>query len=156
MADDDRIAALQRELDVLKRALPVSADERARMDRAAKEWQNEMHQMREQRMAHAAPFTREDIAAFDRACPPSVSRDIAARGGIKPPSADGTTGTVSAVHRNSGLPGTQGWQTSFGPQPGIQHVDRIVAAQDARDRAELIEREAKRVRIEAALKSASE
>ena len=157
MADDERIAALQRELDLLKRALPVTEDQRVAMDRRAKEWQNEMHQMREARMAHAAPFTRADYAAFEAATPRSVCQDIAARGGVRPPSADGTAGTISVVHRSPGVyPNTNGWrsETPFGPQPGINHVDRLVDAQDARDRAELILQEARTAAVRKALSEA--
>jgi hypothetical protein len=157
MADDDRITALQRELDALKRALPVTSDERAAMDRAAKEWANEMHQLAEARMAHAAPFTREDIAAFDRACPPSVSRDIASRGGIKPPSADGCSGVTTSVHRSPGLFGTQnGWvePRPMGPPPGVAAADRLMDEADRRDRIELAERLAKARRIEDAARKA--
>jgi hypothetical protein len=157
MTNDEKIADLQREIDVLKRALPVTEDQRAEMDRRAREWQNEMHQMREARMAHAAPFTREDLAAFEAATPRSVCQDIAARGGVRPPSADGTTGTISSVHRSPGVyPNTSGWrsETPFGPQPGINHVDRLVDAQDVKDRAELIAQEARTAAVRKALSEA--
>ena len=116
------------------------------MDRRVAEHRDRMHQMAEARMARASNFSREDLAAMEAAAPRSVCQDIAARGGVRPPSADGTAGTVSAVHRSPGVyPNTSGWrpETPFGPQPG-NHVDRLVDAQDAKDRAELIVQEARR------------
>jgi hypothetical protein len=49
-----------------------------------------------------------------------------------------------------------GWrpETPFGPQPGINHVDRLVDAQDARDRAELIAEHARTAAVRKALSEA--
>jgi hypothetical protein len=157
MADDDKIAALQREVEALKRAMSPTADDRAAMDRRIAEHRDAMHQLAEARMARAGNFSREDLAAMEAAAPRSVCQDIAARGGVKPPSADGTTGTISSIHRSSGVyPNTSGWrpETPFGPQPGIAHVDRLVDAQDARDRAELIAQEARTAAVRKALSEA--
>jgi hypothetical protein len=151
MTDSDKIAALEKEVAALKNAIkPPPVD----MERAIAEWRDQQHRAHEAHMNHAAPFTREDIAAFDKACPPSVSQDIARRGGIPPPSLAGQDGKITAVRGPSGLPGT-GWVAprSLGPPPGIEHVDRIVAAQDARDRAELIAQEA---RVQAVRKALAE
>jgi hypothetical protein len=115
-----------------------------------------MHQMREANAARMSPFTAEDIKAFDRACPPSVSRDIAMRGGIPGPSMAGQDGQITAVRGPSGLPGS-GWVAprAMGPVPGYQHIDRIVAAQDRLDRAELAEKMAKAQAVEQAMKKAA-
>jgi hypothetical protein len=136
MTNDEKIAALQREMEALKRAMSPTADDRAAMDRRVAEHRDAMHQMAEARMARAGNFSREDLAAMEAATPRSVCQDIAARGGVKAPSADGTSGTISSIHRSPGLAGTQGWQTSFGPQPGTAHINRLMDHQDAKDFAE--------------------
>jgi hypothetical protein len=148
MADDERIEALQRELAELKRSMPPSADERAAMERAVAEGRDRAHQMREAQMAYAAPFTRQDLAAFEAACPTAAVKDIVRKGGMRPPSADGTTGTISAVRGPSGVyPNTGGWrpETPFGAQPGINHVDRIAGAFAERDKVEAVAQEARRM-----------
>jgi hypothetical protein len=61
------------------------------------------------------------------------------------------------LHRSPGVyPNTGGWrpETPFGPQPGINHVDRLVDAQDAKDRAELVAQEARRVAMKKAIEEA--
>jgi hypothetical protein len=150
MADDERIEALQREIEALKRAMAPTEADRAAAERRVAEHRDWAHQLAEQRMAHAAPFTREDIAAFDRACPLSVSQDIAARGGIPGPSTAGAGGTISSIHSDPGLPGSHrgtGWRDAgpIGPPPGVAAADRLMDAADARDRADLIAQEARRM-----------
>jgi hypothetical protein len=157
MADDDKIEALQREIEALKRAMAPTAADRAESERRVAEHRDRMHQMAEARMAHAAPFTRADLAAFEAAAPRSVCQDIAARGGIPGPSTAGAGGTISAVRGPSGVyPNTGGWrpETPFGPQPGINHVDRLVDAQDAKDRAELIAEHARMAAMKKAIAEA--
>jgi len=151
MSDNSEIADLRRELAELKRKVePEPID----WERRIAEHRDAMHQIAEGRMARASNFSREDLAAMEAACPTSAVRDIVAKGTIKPPSADGTAGTISAVHRSPGVyPNTSGWrsETPFGPQPGIAHVDRLVDAQDVRDRAELIAQEARTAAVRKAL-----
>jgi hypothetical protein len=61
------------------------------------------------------------------------------------------TGPTSAIPRSTGGGGPAasgsgtGWghSTPLGPPPGVTQADRLMDAQDARDRAELVEREAK-------------
>jgi hypothetical protein len=145
----DEIAALRAEVASLKNAIkPPTID----MEQLVREHKAEQHRQAEARMARAAPFTRADIEAFERACPPSVAQDIARRGGIPGPSLAGQDGQITAVRGPSGLPGS-GWVAprSMGPPPGIQHVDRIVEAQDRRDRAELIAQEARVAAVRKAL-----
>jgi hypothetical protein len=151
MSDNSEIADLRRELAELKRKVePEPID----WERRIAEHRDAMHQIAEGRMARASNFSREDLAAMEAACPTSAVRDIVPKGTIKPPSADGTAGTISAVHRSPGVyPNTSGWrsETPFGPQPGIAHVDRLVDAQDVRDRAELIAQEARTAAVRKAL-----
>ena len=103
MDQDEKIADLQRQIAALKNALPRDAEQRAADERMVAEHRDRMHQMAEQRMARAGNFSREDLAAMEAAAPRSVCQDIAARGGVRPPSADGTTGTISSVHRSPGV-----------------------------------------------------
>jgi hypothetical protein len=51
----------------------------------------------------------------------------------------------TSVHPSGGPANTMGWRdaTPIGPPPGIRHVDAQLDAQDAKDHAELIERDAK-------------
>jgi hypothetical protein len=78
--------------------------------------------------------------------------DIVRRGGVPGPSAAGAGGTIAAVHPSPGLPG-HGWReaTPISPPPGVALADRLMAAQDAKDRHELIMEDARR---KAALKLA--
>jgi hypothetical protein len=159
MTNDEKIADLQREIEALKRAMSPTADDRAAMDRRVAEHRDQMHQMAEARMARAGNFSREDLAAMEAAAPRSVCQDIAARGGVRPPSADGTTGTISAVHPSPGLPGTtNGWREAVpsGPMPGVALADRLMDEADRRDRVELVERLAKTHRVEAAARKLAE
>jgi hypothetical protein len=81
-------------------------------------------------------------------CPTDFIQDIrkdhqnAPRG----PSQAGASGQITKVSSNAGLPGTVntgGWREPppLGPQPGINHVDRLMDAADRADRAALIQRE---------------
>jgi hypothetical protein len=70
-------------------------------------------------------------------------RDLVAHGTVQSPSGAGASGTVSKVSANpGGIPGsnTSGWRdaTPLGPQPGINHVDRLLNQADVQDRAERI------------------
>jgi hypothetical protein len=144
MTNKDEIAELRNEVARLKarvepKPLPTEAD--AAAHRAA------MHEAAERRMARAGNFSREDLLAMEAACPSSVARDIVARGGVRPPSGHGTSGTITSVHGPSGVyPNNSGWRTAspIGPPPGIPLVDQLMDEQDRRDRAELVEREARR------------
>src|SRR6516165_3986478 len=124
MSDNSELEDLRREVEALKRKVEP---EPINWERRIAEHRDQMHQMAEARMARAGNFSREDLAAMEAAAPRSVCQDIAARGGVRPPSADGTTGTISSIHRSPGVySNTGGWrpETPFGPQPGINHVDR--------------------------------
>jgi hypothetical protein len=154
MTDQEKLEALEKEVAALKNAIkPPPRD----MEREMAEWRGEMHRISEARASADAlsHFHRDQLCDMERACPTSVVRDIVRRGGIPEPSLAGQDGQVTAVHRSPGLPGS-GWVAprSLGPPPGIEHVDRIVAAQDARDRAELIAQEARVAAVRKALAEA--
>ena len=92
---------------------------------------------------------RSALAAMVAAVPDHVIRDIAMRDnraptgrpGMIPSSNQQSTGGGSANVAGSGT----GWahETPLGPPPGVAQADRLMDVQDARDRAELIERDAR-------------
>jgi hypothetical protein len=112
-------------------------------EQEVREYQSQMHAAREARMTAAAQtfFTRDQLKAFEEACPTSVVKDIVAKGIPRPPCGAGSGGQIASVHRNAGLPGTvnNGWVNAapLTPPPGIQHVDRVAAGFDRQDRTEL-------------------
>ena len=146
----DEIAALRaenaelwKEVDKLKALTPTPID-----PNAAAKWADEMREMAERR-ASAYPFSRKQLAVFAEAADDATCRGIV-RDNRAPmgPSSAGTSGTVSKVSSNPGLPGsnTSGWResTPLGPQPGINHVDRLMDEQDRKDRADAERAEAVR------------
>jgi hypothetical protein len=142
---DDELAKLRAEVAELKRT--VRSSNHGSEEEIAK-YRDELHQAREQQMSRASNFSAEDLKAMNDACPPSAMRDIITRGAApRPPSADGVSGQLTRAHPSPGLPGSnRGWVDArpIGPPPGIQHVDRLVDAQDARDRHDLLVAEARR------------
>jgi hypothetical protein len=78
-----------------------------------------------------------------------VCQDLASHGTVQNRSVAGVSGTLSSLHPNAGLAGSHrgtGWIESrpLQPPPGVAACDAIMDAADARDRAELIEKEARR------------
>jgi hypothetical protein len=145
MTDNNEIADLKRELSKLKAAQPI--DHKA-LEREAAAWRDQMHQMSEARMAQASAFSREQIAAMDAAAPPEMCRDLVQHGTVQSPSAAGTAGTITKVSSSPGVPGSNaGWLTAppIGPPPGVALADRLMDAQDAIDRHELMQAEARRI-----------
>jgi hypothetical protein len=105
-----------------------------------------MHQMREGRMAQAMPpsVVRDWAVLDDRMVKEIALRDARAPVG---PSSQGvipSSQQMSNVH-TGGKSSTPGWarEIPLGPSPHQRYVDAQLDAQDAKDRAELIEREAK-------------
>jgi hypothetical protein len=142
MTTADENADLRKRVAELEKALappkvpPMSSD-------AA--YRDEMRAISEQRMNLATNFfTREDLRAFEAAAPTAAVQDIVAKGGISGPSGQiPTSGQVGGVHTASGIVGSHnGWVTPrpLGPQPGIDHVDRLMDEQDRRDKADLAQR----------------
>jgi hypothetical protein len=93
---------------------------------------------RVRRASRAACFSREDLRAMDAACPDHVVKDLVARGAIPGPSGLGTPGQVSnspgVVYPNMNV----GARLRQSHPPGVAACDRMMDAQDAKDRAELI------------------
>src|SRR5262249_11177721 len=131
------------ELDALKAAQPKPEPSWEERERAAAKWRDEMHQMREGRMAHATPpSVVRDFAVLDDALVKGIAlRDARAPTGPSSQGAIPSSQQMSNVRTGGGT----GWQAPIplSPPPGVAQADRLMDAQDARDRAELIEREAR-------------
>jgi hypothetical protein len=118
------------------------------MERAAREWADRMHQLAESRMANASAFSREDLAAFERATPTSMVQEIALRDNRAPtgPSGEGVIPSSQSLSNvRTGGSGRSGWayEAPLAPPPGVNILDRIMDHEDAKDRAELVERHAR-------------
>jgi hypothetical protein len=138
----DELSELRARIAELERAKPAPMPDEA----AAAKWRNEMHQAAENRMARANAFSHEDLRAMEAATPADTCRDLWQHGRTPGPSAAGTSGMITKVSSNAGLPGSNtGWRTApaIGLPPGVAIADRLMDAQDARDRAELVERHAR-------------
>jgi hypothetical protein len=145
MTDNNELANLKRELAEVRAAMrPL--DPKA-LEREAAEWRNRMHQAAENRMSRANAFSPEDLRAMDAAVPADMCRDLVRHGTVQSPSAAGSSGMITKVSSNAGLPGSNtGWRTAppIGPPPGVAIADRLLDAADARDRHELMVQEARR------------
>jgi hypothetical protein len=146
----DKIAALERELAEVKaaqdKAKPIDW---AAEERATREYMSQMHDMRERRMSLATP--------------PSVIRDFAdgvseancraiaatARAPTGPTTMAPSSPPVTGVRSGGGnVPGSgSGWarEIPLSSPPGVAQADRLMDAQDAKDKAERI-REAAQLR----------
>ena len=76
------IAALRAEVEALKAAQPKPQPTAEERERRTREWIDEMHQMREGRMAMAMP---PSVVRDLNVIPDDVCKDIVARGGIRGP-----------------------------------------------------------------------
>jgi hypothetical protein len=154
MTDNNELADLKRELAQVKAAMkPLDP---AALEREARAWRNQMHQAAEGRMSRANAFSHDQLAAMEAAVPADMCRDLVRHGTVQGPSAAGSSGQVTKVSSNAGLVGSNtGWRTAtpISPPPGVAIADRLMDAQDARDRHERMVEEARR---QALLKAAGE
>jgi hypothetical protein len=140
----DKITALERELAEIKavqdKAKPIDFEaERI----AAAKYVDEMRQLSERRMSLAMPpsavrYFADGVTAADCA---DLRR--ASHSPIGPSPMSPSSPPVSGARRGVAGSGT-GWAHSapLGPPPGVAQADRLMDAQDAKDRAELIRQEA--------------
>jgi hypothetical protein len=140
-SDTDRIAKLEKELAALKaKQAPPPRDYEA--DRkATAEYADQVHQARE-RAANQFRFAPDIQRAMNAACGTNDLRDLVhASHRPQGPSAEAipSSQTLTGVHAPGRGLGMNGWRdaTPLGPQPGINHVDRVAAEFERRDRAEL-------------------
>ena len=97
----------------------------------------------------------ETVREMARAVPDSMMRDIAMRDGRAPtgPSAQGVVPSSQPLSNvRTGGGGSSGWRepTPLGPPPGVAILDQIMDHEDAKDRAELVERHARMAAMRAA------
>ena len=149
-SNDEKIAKLEAEIEKHKGELaalkaaakPPPMPTKAECDA----WADQMHQAREAR-ANAHQFlSPSQIREMDAACDPATARDLWQHGTVQGPSGHGVSGQVTGVRAHGGAnvagSGT-GWarEIELRPPPGVAQADRLMDAQDARDRAALIEQE---------------
>jgi hypothetical protein len=133
----DEAASLRAELDALKNAMKP-ADPAAEA-RAAADWQNEMHQMREGRMSQATPpSVVRDFAVLDN----NLVKEVAMRDARAPagPSSAGAIPSSQQISNIRGAGGGSGWarEVPLSNPPGTNYADRLMDEQDRRDRAERV------------------
>ena len=134
MTAKEELAALKREVEELKAKLAPP-----------KPFVSEPYQRYDPTAGMCMPPSA--LAAMVAATPANFMRDVVRDNRGAP------TGPTSAMPRSTdggggsaNAPGSgTGWahETPIGPPPGLRYIDAQLDAQDARDRAELIEREAK-------------
>ena len=138
MTAKEELAALRAEVEALKAAQPKPEPSAEERERARLKWIDEMHQMREGRMAMATPpSVIRDMAVLDD----RMVKEIALRDARAPtgPSSQGvirSSQTVSGVHVGGK---SSGWvdPRPLSNPPGTNWVDAIAIADDVRQRAEL-------------------
>jgi len=139
MSDKDKIAALEREVAALKAKVdPPKSTFKPMTDEEHRDW---VYQMNEKRMALATP---PSVIADWNVLPDHIVKGIVQdRHAPTSPSMAGTSGAVTGVHRHESAPvNTGGWgaATPLGPPPGVAQADRLMDAQDRKDRVELAQR----------------
>jgi hypothetical protein len=141
MTAKEELEELKRQVAELKAKLDPPKSTFVPMSDA--EWRDRMHQAAERRMAMAMPpsavrYFADGVTAADCADIRQQSHRPTSPSGIIPDSQQ------PASPRPSAGDGT-GWghATPLGPPPGVAQADQLMNAADARDRAELIEREAR-------------
>jgi hypothetical protein len=146
MTDNNEIAEIKAELERVKTAMRPA--DPAAMEKEIAAWRDQMHQASESRMANASAFSREDLAAMERAVPTETVQAIAMRDARAPsgPSAQGIIPSSQPLSNiRTGGSGT-GWRdaTPLAPPPGVNILDRIMDHEDAKDRHERMVEEARR------------
>jgi hypothetical protein len=135
MSNKDEIAALRAEVEALKAAQPKPEVSREERERRARAWQDEMHQMREGRMAQAMPpSVVRDMAVLDD----NLVKEIALRDARAPTSPSGTIPSSRQTGGGGSRPSaTPGWSEPrpLTNPPGINWVDAIAIADDVRQRS---------------------
>jgi hypothetical protein len=130
---DDELAELKAKVAALEaKSTPAPVDPRETERRIA-EWQNEVHQMRERRMALASNFHPDDLRAMEAACPTSAIKDIVSHGTVQSP---GYGHRAQASRAEPSPSATPGWQEPrpLSNPPGTKWVDAIAIADEVRQR----------------------
>jgi hypothetical protein len=137
---DDKIAALEREIEKLKAAQPPTPRDAEAERKHTAEYANEVHQMRE-RAANSFRFSPQIQRAMNAAWSDADLHDIARHGTVQSQSQVGPPQVGEGVRRNPPGDGT-GWkpQRDFGadgqhPTPGVRQLDEVAKGFDRRERA---------------------
>jgi hypothetical protein len=143
--DAQRIAKLERELAALKAAQAAQAPPASTFKPMSNaEHFDRMHEAAERRANAFVTLSPERRREMERACSTADIQDLVfASRRPQGPSIGGIPSSqqLSGIHPGGGarIPagGGTGWRDAapLGPPPGINYVDRLVDAQDARDRA---------------------
>jgi len=151
-----QIEELQRQIAELKGAVQARTPiDHEKMQREAAEWDAEMRNLAEARMSQAIPpsVVRDWAVIPDKDVRGIVNAAQAPSG----PSAQGvipSSQSLSNVRGSGGAQGPVGWhhEVPIGPPPGVNYADRLMDAQDAKDRAELIRQDAQLKATQRAMK----
>jgi hypothetical protein len=143
MTTEEEIADLKRQLvevkDAMRAAQPKPQPTAEEQERATAKWIDEMHQLREGRMAMATPPSalQDLVAAEPKGFMAGVLHDNRAPTG-RPSMIPSSQESAGASARPSAGDGT-GYSDPrpLGPQPGINWVDAQLIADEVRQRAEL-------------------
>jgi hypothetical protein len=141
MTNDDKIAALEAEVEALKKAVnPEPID----WDRVVREHKSQMHAAAEARASRFYQPSREEVDAYERA---GGGGGAAHHGGVRSPSGMIPSSPSTAASAPAEAPRGTGWRREIpiSPPPGVNYADRLMDAQDAKDRHELIMQEARRL-----------
>jgi hypothetical protein len=137
MTEKDELNALRKRVEELeaKAKPPAPID----WERRIAEHNDQVHQMREGRMAHASNFHPDDLRAMEAACPTSQMKEIALRDARAPTGRPGMIPNSGAGDPRPSAGDGKGYvdPRPLGPQPGIHWVDAQLIADDVRQRAEL-------------------
>jgi hypothetical protein len=152
----DEIAQLKSEVEALKAAQPKPQKSFAELEREAREWMSQMHELREGRMRYAIhPSVVRDMAGGVTDADCADLRRVSHRP-IGPSPMSPSSPPVTAGGRPANVAGSgTGWarEIPLGPSPHQRYVDAQLDAQDLKDRRELIEQKAQE---QALLKSAEQ
>jgi hypothetical protein len=151
-----QIEELQRQIAELKGAVKATtAPDYEKMRREAAQWDDEMRQLAERRANYAVPpsVVRDWAVIPDKDVRGIVHDNQAPQG----PSSQGivpNSQQMSNVRGTGGPQGPSGWahEVPIGPPPGVNYADRLMDAQDAKDRAELIRQDAQLKAAQKAMK----
>jgi hypothetical protein len=137
---NDQIKALQAEVDRLKAQAPTVND-----PVADARWRNQMHEMAERRAGRMYTPSAEEMAAFERACPTSVMRNIV-HDNRAPSGRPGVIPGAQQAANVRGIGGGTGWREAspLANPPGTAIADKLMDEQDRRDRVALVAEDAQR------------
>jgi hypothetical protein len=139
----DEIAKLKKEIADLKASLAPKPEYKGP---SPEEWADQMHQLREARASQIPPWMQRECSGG--VTPADCADIIRASHAPRGPSAQGAVPSSQQISNIRGggpanIPGSgTGWahEIPLGPPPGVAQADRLMDAQDRRDRIELAQK----------------